>query len=74
MDVAATINEITALTIDERIYLVQAIWDSIAAEEVYPSLSAAQQQELDRRIIDYELHPNDVLTWAEIKASIKASK
>jgi len=33
MDITATLNEIAALSIEDRILLVQAIWDSIAAEQ-----------------------------------------
>lgn len=71
MDITATLREITALSIEDRINLVQAIWDSIAAEQIYPELTEAQQEELDRRIADYDSNPNNVLTWQEIKASIK---
>lgn len=71
MDITATLNEITALSIEDRISLVQAIWDTIAAEQAYPDLTEVQKQELDRRIADCEANPNDVLTWDEIKAAIK---
>lgn len=71
MDFTATLNEIKSLSIEERIRFVQAIWDSIAAEKTYPDLTAAQKQELDRRINDYEANPDKVMTWEEIKASIK---
>jgi putative addiction module component (TIGR02574 family) len=37
----------------------------------YPELTATQKQELDRRISDYETNPDNVMTWEEIKASIK---
>jgi putative addiction module component (TIGR02574 family) len=74
MDITATLNEIAALSIEDRIRLVQAIWDSIAAEQAYPDLTEAQQQELDRRIDDYEASPNAVLTWEEIKASVRESE
>ena len=71
MDITATLNEITALSIEDRIHLVQAIWDTIATEQAYPDLTEAQKQELDHRIADYEANPNDLLTWEEIKAAIK---
>lgn len=71
MDFTATLNEIKSLSIEERIRFVQAIWDSIAAEQTYPDLTAAQKQEMDRRINDYETNPDNVMTWEEIKASIK---
>lgn len=74
MDITATLNEITALSVEDRIRLVQAIWDSIAAEQAYPDLTEVQKRELDRRITDYEANPDDVLTWEEIKASIKSQQ
>ena len=71
MDITATLNEIASLNIEDRILLVQAIWDSIAAEQAYPDLTEVQKRELDYRIDDYEMNPDNVLTWEEIKASIK---
>ncbi len=72
MDITTTLNQIVALDIQDRIRLVQAILDSIAAEQVDPDLSESQQRELDGRIDDYEASPDEVMTWAEVKASIKA--
>ena len=71
MDLTVTLNQITSLCVEDRIRLVQAIWDSIAAEQAYPDLTAVQKQELDRRISDSEANPDDVMTWEEIKASVK---
>jgi putative addiction module component (TIGR02574 family) len=74
MDITTTLNQIVALGIQDRIRLVQAILDSIAAEQVYPDLTELQKRELDRRIDDYEANSNNVLTWEEVKASVKARK
>jgi putative addiction module component (TIGR02574 family) len=74
VDITAALNEITALSIEDRIRLVQAIWDSIAAEQAYPDLTEVQKRELDRRITDYEANPDNILTWEEIKASIKSQQ
>ena len=53
MDITAILNEIlVALKVEDRIRLVQAIWDSIAAEQVYPELTEEQKQELDHRIAE----------------------
>ncbi|MFB2977435.1 addiction module protein [Microseira sp. BLCC-F43] len=53
MDITATLKEITALSIETRIRIVQAILDSIAAEQADLNLTETQQRELDRRIADY---------------------
>jgi putative addiction module component (TIGR02574 family) len=71
MNITATLKEIATLSIEERISLVQAIWDSIAAEQVYWDLTEAQKQELDCRINDCEANPDKVMTWEEIKSSVK---
>jgi putative addiction module component (TIGR02574 family) len=71
MDITTTLNQIVALDIQDRIRLVQGILDSIAAEQVDTDLTEPQQRELDRRIDDYEANPDEVMTWAEVKASIK---
>jgi putative addiction module component (TIGR02574 family) len=74
MDFTATLNEIAALSIEDRILLVQAIWDSIAAEQAYPDLTEAQKRDLDARIDDYQMNPDNILTWEEIKASIRGQR
>jgi putative addiction module component (TIGR02574 family) len=72
MDITTTLNQIVALDIQDRIRLVQGILDSIAAEQVNPDLTEAQKQKLDRQIDDYEANPGEVMSWDEVKASIKS--
>ncbi len=60
---------IERLSVDERIALVEEIWDSIA--EVTP-LTEAQRRELDRRLEDHEANPDDVVPWEAVKAAIEA--
>jgi putative addiction module component (TIGR02574 family) len=74
MDITTTLNEIIALKVEDRISLVQAIWDSIAEEQAYSEITDAQKKELDRRIADSEANPENTLTWEEIRASIKKRK
>ncbi|HLO88390.1 MAG TPA: addiction module protein [Nostocaceae cyanobacterium] len=70
MDISATVNQIKSLSIEERIWIVQEILESIAEEQTTPDLTEAQKRELDRRIADYEANPDNVMTWEEMKASI----
>ena len=72
MNFTASLNQIVSLSIQNRIRLVQAILESIFAEQVQPDLTELQKQELDRRIDDSEANPQNMLTWEEVKASIKA--
>ena len=42
------------LPIDERIQLVEDVWDSIAEDQQKLELTQAQRDELDRRLLAYE--------------------
>ena len=57
------------LSVEERISLVEEIWDSIAEDT---PLTEAQRLELDRRLHDHETNPDDVVPWEVVKASISA--
>ena len=53
-----------------RLTLVQEIWDSIAAESMAVPLSEAQRKELERRVLDDDLNPDDVVPWEQVKADV----
>lgn len=59
----------TGSSVEERIALVEEIWDSIA--EATP-LTEAQRRELDRRLQDHEANPDDAVSWEVVKASMAA--
>ena len=59
-------------SIEDRIMLVEAIWDSIATEAGALDLTDAQKRELDRRLAAHEANPDDVTPWEEIKTSVQA--
>jgi putative addiction module component (TIGR02574 family) len=63
---------IDRLSVEDRIALALAIWDSVAAQPHPPLLSEAQRQELQRRLDDHQANPEDVVPWEEIKAEALA--
>jgi putative addiction module component (TIGR02574 family) len=60
---------IERLTVEERLRLVEELWDSIAEDTPLPD---AQREELERRLAEHEANPGDVVAWEEVKASIAA--
>ena len=67
-------EEARKLPVDERITLVEEIWDSIAEDNGCFELTDAQKQELDRRIQSQEENPHLGRTWEEIKSEFLNSK
>jgi len=67
MDFPTTLSTINALSVDERIRLVEAVWDGIAAEQSTLKLTEPQKEELQRRLADHQASPDDVVAWEEVK-------
>jgi putative addiction module component (TIGR02574 family) len=63
---------IDRMTIEERLQLVQAIWDSIPHSAARPPISDALRAELDWRLADHLANPADVVPWEEVKAAALA--
>ena len=47
------------LPVEERLILVEELWDSIAADREEIPLTDDQKKELNRRLDAYEKNPND---------------
>jgi putative addiction module component (TIGR02574 family) len=56
------------LSVEDRIALAQALWDSVAQEVEQAPLPEAQRKELERRLADSIARPDAVTPWEEIKA------
>ena len=59
---------IDRLPVEQRVELVQEIWDSIAREVGLLPPSPDEQKELESRVAEDETSPADVTTWDEIKS------
>lgn len=64
--------DIASLTPDEKLELVEALWDSLSPEDV--PLTPAQAAELDRREALYLQNPNRGRPWREVLDEIKRSR
>ena len=67
------LSEILQMSIEERIQLVEDIWDSVAAFPEAVPMTDAQRQELDRRLEAYAQNPNDGISWDELKDKLRKS-
>jgi putative addiction module component (TIGR02574 family) len=59
---------IDQLTRDERLALVQEIWDTIAGEQTTSLLTENQRVELANRVAEDDAAPDDVVSWEQVKS------
>lgn len=59
---------IDQLPVDQRVELVQEIWDSIAHEMGLLPPTPEERVEIERRLAEDKASPESVSTWDEIKA------
>ena len=65
------VSEILALPVEERVRLVDTIWDSISAVPEALPLAQWQRDELDRRLAEFEADPDGGATLEEVFARIR---
>jgi putative addiction module component (TIGR02574 family) len=61
--------EILKLSTDEKIELVEAIWDSLLETEPHLPLTESQAKELDHRLATKDIKGGS--SWAEVKSRIQ---
>jgi putative addiction module component (TIGR02574 family) len=62
---------IDRLSVDERIQLVEEIWDDIAATVEARGIPESHKALLDRRIAAYEADPGAGFTWEQVKVRLR---
>ena len=65
---AKLFDQARALSLDDQLELIEALWDDIAARGAVPPPNAAQKAELDRRMAE----PGDETDWSTVKAEALA--
>ena len=67
LDLPTVLREVDSWPVDDRIRLVQEVWERLVEGGVEPELSDAQKAEFDRRLAD----PGSVTTWEAIKEHVR---
>jgi putative addiction module component (TIGR02574 family) len=65
------LESIRSLSVDERLTIVEAIWETIDADRYEFPLTDEQREELDRRIEDMDANPNDGEDWEIVRARLR---
>jgi putative addiction module component (TIGR02574 family) len=64
------IDQALGLPLEQRIQLIDALWESIADAGYEAALSPEQAEELDRRLAAHRRNPEDVIPWESIKKDL----
>lgn len=67
--VPLTPDEIIRLSPLERLALIAQLWDSLEHDQV--PVTAAQQAELERRLVTLDQDRADGVTWAALRAELE---
>lgn len=70
----ADIPQLAALTTPEKILVLEALWEDIAADETHIAIPQSHKDELDRRLDNAENNPGTLLTLDELLSRIEARK
>jgi putative addiction module component (TIGR02574 family) len=70
MDIQQTFADLAALPIDDRLRLVQLLWDSIPTETEV-TVSHDQRIELDRRVTAHDADPSSAISREELERRLK---
>jgi putative addiction module component (TIGR02574 family) len=63
---------IDRLSVDDRIAVAQAIWDSLTDEPLPSMLTELQRNELRQRLAEHARNPADVVAWEQVHAEARA--
>lgn len=66
-----SIADILELPVQERIRLVELIWDSVAAVPEAVEVSPALKAELEARLVEFEANPEAGYSWDQVKSRLK---
>ena len=70
MSIDSIVSRFRELSSDDKIRVVQELWDQIAEEIARMPLTESQRRLLDDRLVDEETNPDDVEPWTKAKDDI----
>lgn len=65
-----SITDILKLLVQERIRLIELIWDSVAAIPEAVEISPELKAELEARLAEFEKNPEAGFSWEQVKSRL----
>jgi putative addiction module component (TIGR02574 family) len=74
MDVTEVMEEVGNWPVEERLRLIEEVWDSLSKLPEEIVLSEAHEQDLQRRLDAYRENPKTGSPWEEVEARLRANR
>lgn len=71
MNIEQTIADLSSLSVEDRLRIVQELWDSISSESEV-TVSSDQQAELKRRIAAHHANPDSAISQEELEQLLRS--
>jgi putative addiction module component (TIGR02574 family) len=71
MDLMTVISEVGAWPVEDRLRLMEEIWEGLLDEGYEPELTEELKTKLDRRLESLDANPENVTTWEAIKEYVR---
>jgi putative addiction module component (TIGR02574 family) len=71
MDLQTVINEVDSWPVEDRLRLMEEIWEGLRDQGFEPELTDELKAMLDRRLEALDANPENVKTWEEIKRHVR---
>ncbi len=72
MNVTSVLTEVDRWPVEERIRLVQELWDRLVEQGEEPELDDELKAELDRRMAAHRANPDAAIPWERVEAEALA--
>lgn len=72
MDLQTVLAEVDSWPIEDRIQLIQEVWDRLGSQGHEPRLSDAMKAEIDRRLAAHAANPDAAIPWEQVEAEALA--
>ncbi len=74
MDLRTVLSEVESWPAEDRLQLIEEVWDSLGASPEATTLTHSQKQDLQRRLDAYRDNPKAGSPWEEIETRLRGDK
>jgi putative addiction module component (TIGR02574 family) len=72
MDLKTVLTEVDSWPVEDRVSLVQEVWDRLVDQGHQPELTDDMKAELDRRLAAHRANPEAAIEWEHVEAEALA--